>query len=192
MLPNYLGAEWARQHFLEFNELNAVYMSYYGWRRSPYSGETIKIDDRGLRRTYRDQTVDARAHDRLLRRLDHLGHRRRRRPDHPLGIHQVEPGISSATISARPGTSPTRASTCSLSGISKAFGRTWSCSTMASNDVWTKCRCELGPYSHSRESKIRSTCRMRECRRPKRRATSSVLCLRLFSRSGTSSRRRCA
>ena len=53
-LPNYQGADWAKTHFREFAELVTVHHSYVGWRRLPYRGETIEIDDDGIRRTYVD------------------------------------------------------------------------------------------------------------------------------------------
>ena len=51
-LPNYHDADWARTHFREFAELATVHHSYVGWRRLPYRGETIEIDEDGIRRTY--------------------------------------------------------------------------------------------------------------------------------------------
>jgi hypothetical protein len=53
-LPNYQGVDWAETHFREFAELVTVHHSYVGWRRLPYRGETIEIDDNGIRRTYAD------------------------------------------------------------------------------------------------------------------------------------------
>jgi hypothetical protein len=51
-LPNYRGVDWADTHFREFGELETVHHSYVGWRRLPYRGETITIDDHGVRATY--------------------------------------------------------------------------------------------------------------------------------------------
>lgn len=50
-LPNYEGFGWAAEHFREFDELDTVYYSYIGWRRSEYRGQTINIDAKGIRRT---------------------------------------------------------------------------------------------------------------------------------------------
>jgi lysophospholipase L1-like esterase len=41
--PNYAGIPWAEQHFKEFRSLKTDYYSYIGWRRKPYSGETITV-----------------------------------------------------------------------------------------------------------------------------------------------------
>jgi len=50
-LPNYDGYDWADKHFAEFSEQDYQYKSFVGWRRYSYEGETINIDDRGMRRT---------------------------------------------------------------------------------------------------------------------------------------------
>jgi hypothetical protein len=42
-LPNYANVGWARTHFAEFDALDAHYVSYIGWRRPPFKGETINI-----------------------------------------------------------------------------------------------------------------------------------------------------
>ena len=53
-LPNYHGVDWAEPHFREFLELEEAHHSYVGWRRLPYRGETINIDENGARRTFSD------------------------------------------------------------------------------------------------------------------------------------------
>ena len=50
-LPNYKNIDWAHKHFEEFKELPTDYRSYIGWRRLPYKGETISIDEQGIRNT---------------------------------------------------------------------------------------------------------------------------------------------
>src|SRR5690606_24967636 len=50
-LPNYQGVDWAPTHFREFVELQTVHHSYVGWRRLPYRGATITIDENGVRAT---------------------------------------------------------------------------------------------------------------------------------------------
>lgn len=52
LLPNYGGAAWAQDHFSEYYDLQSRYEAYYGWRRRAYAGDTINIDEQGLRRTY--------------------------------------------------------------------------------------------------------------------------------------------
>lgn len=50
-LPNYKNIDWAHKHFKEFGELQSEYRSYIGWRRLPYKGETININEQGIRNT---------------------------------------------------------------------------------------------------------------------------------------------
>jgi hypothetical protein len=51
LLPNYDGYDWAEKHFAEFSEQEYKYQSFLGWRRRPYDGETINIDEKGMRQT---------------------------------------------------------------------------------------------------------------------------------------------
>jgi hypothetical protein len=53
-LPNYRDFPWAETHFREFAELTTSHQSFYGWRRLPYHGTTIEIDQDGLRRTWQN------------------------------------------------------------------------------------------------------------------------------------------
>jgi lysophospholipase L1-like esterase len=54
LFPNYRGIEWARQHFFEYDHLTkGYYKAFYGWRRPAFHGQTINIDDAGLRRTFK-------------------------------------------------------------------------------------------------------------------------------------------
>lgn len=50
-VPNYENIAWSKQHFKELSELKAEYQSYIGWRMLPYSGETIRVGENGLRYT---------------------------------------------------------------------------------------------------------------------------------------------
>jgi hypothetical protein len=50
-LPNYKNIAWARKHFQEYHELQYQYVSYIGWRGLPYKGQTINIDEKGIRNT---------------------------------------------------------------------------------------------------------------------------------------------
>jgi hypothetical protein len=49
-LPIYSNQVWAQQHFREFQELKTLYYDFIGWRRLPYRGHTITVDDEGYRR----------------------------------------------------------------------------------------------------------------------------------------------
>ena len=50
-LSNYADQDWAHGHFREMNRLSWAYHSYYGWRQRPFAGDTITIEQSGLRRT---------------------------------------------------------------------------------------------------------------------------------------------
>ena len=43
-LVNYQNAPWAVRHFAEYRALRTEFVSYLGWRRRPFTGETINID----------------------------------------------------------------------------------------------------------------------------------------------------
>jgi hypothetical protein len=53
LLPNYQGAAWAKVHFDEYSRLASQYEAFLGWRRLPFQGATINLDEEGLRRTWR-------------------------------------------------------------------------------------------------------------------------------------------
>lgn len=48
-LPNYRGVDWAAQHFREFARLSTSYFDFIGWRRAPFSGATVNVDEQGYR-----------------------------------------------------------------------------------------------------------------------------------------------
>ena len=57
-LPTYDGQDWAKKHFEEFGNLKSLYEDYYVWRRVPYSGETINIDNKGHRKSFTHASVN--------------------------------------------------------------------------------------------------------------------------------------
>src|SRR5690606_8127355 len=48
-LPNYTDKEKARVVLGEFHQLETRYAPFVGWRREPFAGEAVTIDDRGDR-----------------------------------------------------------------------------------------------------------------------------------------------
>jgi len=50
-LTNYKNTPWAKIYFQEFHNLPSEYKSYYGWRRTKFTGKTINIDSFGIRKT---------------------------------------------------------------------------------------------------------------------------------------------
>jgi hypothetical protein len=54
-LPNYANVAWAAQHFREIHQIKRDYKSFIGWRSQPFHGETINIEGRyAQRRTIND------------------------------------------------------------------------------------------------------------------------------------------
>lgn len=51
----YDNYDWAEEHFKEFESLKTQYKSYLGWRRVPYRGTTITIEEDGCRSHLHDQ-----------------------------------------------------------------------------------------------------------------------------------------
>jgi len=60
-LPNYKNIEWARAHSTEWSNLKSEYRSYIGWRRLPYKGQTINIDEKGIRMTPQSEFVTTKS-----------------------------------------------------------------------------------------------------------------------------------
>lgn len=51
-LPNYDHVDWADAHFAEYRALQTSYFDHFVWRRQAFTGETINIDEDGIRATY--------------------------------------------------------------------------------------------------------------------------------------------
>lgn len=52
LLPNYEKLPWSHKHFREYDKLGSEYVSFIGWRRRPFVGETITLEpDSGIRHT---------------------------------------------------------------------------------------------------------------------------------------------
>ena len=159
LFPNYQGAEWAQKHFSEYYDLGqAEYVAYYGWRRPPYAGETINIDQRGLRRTYRPENVT---------------------PERTIAFFGGSTTWGTGADDAR--TIPSEFVKLNPEYVGYNFGETGYVAHQSLNvflqqyfdgfrpdvvvfydgvnDVWNKCRYEMGAYSHSREIRIRTALR---------------------------------
>ena len=159
LFPNYQGAEWARKHFVEYYDLKeADYTAYYGWRRPAYAGETINLDERGMRRTYRDASVA---------------------PERTIAFFGGSTTWGTGADDDR--TIPSEFVKRNPEYVGHNFGETGYVAHQSLNvfleryyegfrpdvvvfydgvnDVWHKCRWELGPYSHAREIKIRTALR---------------------------------
>ena len=52
-LPNYQGIDWAEPHFVEYADIQSSFEAFFGWRHEPFRGQTITIDNRGQRSSFR-------------------------------------------------------------------------------------------------------------------------------------------
>jgi len=59
--PNYANIGWAKKHFEEYNSSPSEYRSYIGWRRLPFKGETVHIDEQGIRMTPQHRSATERS-----------------------------------------------------------------------------------------------------------------------------------
>ncbi len=50
-IPEYASQEWVERYDQEFEQLEQNYLRYLLWRTEPFEGETILVDDEGVRRT---------------------------------------------------------------------------------------------------------------------------------------------
>ncbi|MFH1441757.1 MAG: hypothetical protein ABIH18_06965 [Candidatus Omnitrophota bacterium] len=48
----YKDSPWAKQYFMEFDQLKKNYYPFYEWRRQGYAGKFINISDEGIRKTW--------------------------------------------------------------------------------------------------------------------------------------------
>jgi len=63
----YHDAEWVHPYFHEFEAANhAVWRSYVYWRRAPFRGRYLNIDEQGLRRTWNPPTTGGEKRPRIF------------------------------------------------------------------------------------------------------------------------------
>ena len=159
LLPNYQGAEWARQHFTEYYHLGeAEYVAYYGWRRQPYAGQTINLDQRGLRRTYRPENVTPARTIAFFGGSTTWGTGADDARTIPSEFVKLNPDYAGYNF-GETGYVAHQSLNVFLERYFEGFRPDVVVFYDGVNDVWNKCRQEMGPYSHSREVKIRSALR---------------------------------
>ena len=178
LLPNYQGAAWAQKHFVEINELDAPYMSYYGWRRSPYIGETINVDGRGLRRTYRDQRASPERTIAFFGGSTMWGSGADDNWTIPSEFIKLNPEYVGYNF-GESGYVAHQSLNVFLEWYFEGFRPDVVVFYDGVNEVWVKCQYQLGPYSHWSEAEVRSTLRESRAARAERGATvtESVLAL---------------
>jgi lysophospholipase L1-like esterase len=159
LLPNYGGADWARKHFVEYYDLaEADYVAYYGWRRNVYAGETINLDENGIRRTYRDQNVAAERTIAFFGGSTTWGTGADDDRTIPSEFVKLNPEYLGYNFGEQ-GYVAHQSLNVFLKKYFEGFRPDVVVFYDGVNDVWTKCRWEMGPYSHSREVKIRTALR---------------------------------
>lgn len=156
LFPNYKDdPEAARLHFTEYDNLTkGYYESYYAWRRPETKGETINIDADGLRRTYESDGSPTKT-------IAFFG-------------GSTTWGTGADDFSTIPSFFAKKMSDYkainfgetgyvahqSLNLFLKRYYEGFRPDVVVFydgvNDVWNKCRRELGPYSHSREYEMRT------------------------------------
>jgi lysophospholipase L1-like esterase len=159
LLPNYRGAEWARKHFYEYDRLGkGEYVAYYGWRRPLHTGETINIDEHGKRRTYRDQTVTAERTIAFFGGSTTWGTGADDDRTIPSAFIRMNPEYVGHNF-GETGYVAHQSLNVFLERYFDGFRPDVVVFYDGVNDVWNKCRSELGPYSHAREYTIRTALR---------------------------------
>lgn len=159
LLPNYGGAAWAKQHFTEYHDLKeAEYVSYYGWRRPPFAGETINLDERGMRRTWHDDSVAPERTIAFFGGSTTWGTGADDDRTIPSEFAKLNPEYRAFNF-GETGYVAHQSLNRFLEHYFEGFRPDVVVFYDGVNDVWHKCRQELGPYSHSREFTIRTALR---------------------------------
>ena len=159
LLPNYQGAEWARKHFTEYYDLKeADYKAYYGWRRPAFSGETININERGMRVTFRGATEAPERTIAFFGGSTTWGTGADDNRTIPSEFVKMNPEYLGYNF-GETGYVAHQSLNVFLERYFEGFRPDVVVFYDGVNDVWNKCRSELGPYSHSREYKIRTALR---------------------------------
>jgi hypothetical protein len=159
LLPNYRGAAWAQKHFSEYYDLGeAEYMAYYGWRRPPYAGETINLDEHGMRRTYRAENVASERTIAFFGGSTTWGTGADDDRTIPSEFIKLNPEYVGYNF-GETGYVAHQSLNVFLKRYFEGFRPDVVVFYDGVNDVWNKCRYEMGAYSHSREVKIRTALR---------------------------------
>jgi lysophospholipase L1-like esterase len=162
-LPNYAGRPWAQTHFHEVNQLESQYEAYYGWRRLPFHGETINLDQDGLRATWRAPGAPG-ATVAFFGGSTTWGTGARDAETIPSEFVKLNPGYRGVNF----GESGYMAHQ-SLNLLMKGYGEGFRPELVVFYDGVNdtgKCRRELDAFSHAREFEIRSVMREGSVRNP--------------------------
>ncbi|NRG18321.1 hypothetical protein HPQ64_11535 [Rhizobiales bacterium] len=156
LFPNYEGVDWARKHFEEYDNLTKGYFaSFVGWRRPPYSGETINIDENGLRRTVGLEDADPQKTIALYGGSTMWGTGANDETTIPSYVAQKSPNLKAYNF-GETGYISHQSFNRFFESYSAGFRPDIVVFYDGVNDVWNRCRREHGSYSHAREQEIRT------------------------------------
>jgi lysophospholipase L1-like esterase len=156
LFPNYRGVPWAHQHFTEYDNLTkGYYRAFYGWRRPAYHGETINIDDQGLRTTWQSGAAQPGRTIAFFGGSTTWGTGADDATTIPSWFVKQNPDYSALNFGETGYVAHQ-----SLNLFMERYFSGYRPSVVVFydgvNDVWNKCRREHDAFSHSREHQIRT------------------------------------
>lgn len=154
-LPNYEGQSWPQQHFQEFERLDSRYFAFHGWRRTPYQGQTMTIDQEGKRRTYANPSAEPSKTIAFFGGSTMWGTGADDEHTIPSFFARMNSDYAAYNFGE---TAYTARQSLNYLMNKLAEGKQYDVVVFYDgvNDVYYKCRYELGPFSHSRELEIRA------------------------------------
>lgn len=155
LFPNYKDIAWARQHFVEYDNLTKGYFtSFVGWRRPEYHGSTINIDENGLRRTVHLTEAAPTRVLALYGGSTMWGTGANDETTIPSFVAQSNPDYQVFNF-GETGYVAHQSFNRFFESYSAGFRPDAVVFYDGVNDVWNRCRKEHNAYSHSREQEIR-------------------------------------
>lgn len=155
LFPNYQGIDWALTHFTEYDNLTkGYYVSFYGWRRPEFHGETINIDQSGLRRTFRAEGTDSEKVIAFFGGSTTWGTGASDDTTIPSYFARLNPRFEAINF-GETGYIAHQSLNLFMRRYFEGFRPDVVVFYDGVNDVWNKCRREADAFSHSREHRIR-------------------------------------
>lgn len=155
LFPNYKGIDWALTHFTEYDNLTkGYYESFYGWRRPEFHGETINIDQNGLRRTFRTEGAGPEKVIAFFGGSTTWGTGASDDTTIPSYFARFNPRFEAINF-GETGYIAHQSLNLFMRRYVEGFRPDVVVFYDGVNDVWNKCRQEASAFSHSREYRIR-------------------------------------
>jgi hypothetical protein len=162
LFPNYRGVGWAQQHFAEYDNLTKGYFrAFYGWRRPAFASQTINIDEQGIRRTWHPEGVEAAGTAAFFGGSTIWGTGADDATTIPSYFVKQNPDYRAINF-GETGYVAHQSLNLFMERYFAGFRPQVVVFYDGVNDVWNKCRRELGAFSHSREHHIRVILREQE------------------------------